>query len=174
MLARRLALFFALFCAIIASQLPEYAQQYRQRLGGALDELTAIIARFDEDCAQAGFSEQDGIKRLIADGDEFIRERGTQMQQIVLRRQKLSEALAMIEEPFSFDRVWILALDFDAGIARQAYANYRPAVPLTSEGFIAAGIGFLSSFIFFRFIAPLFKHRPRLGVPRGAPAAKQF
>ena len=36
------------------SQAPEFAQQYRQRLGGALDELTAIVQRFDQDAARAG------------------------------------------------------------------------------------------------------------------------
>ena len=43
MILRRFALMFGLFCGVAASQLPEFAQQYRQRLGGALDELTALV-----------------------------------------------------------------------------------------------------------------------------------
>jgi hypothetical protein len=42
MLVGRLALFFGLLLAVAASQIPEYAQQYRQRLGGAIDELQTI------------------------------------------------------------------------------------------------------------------------------------
>ena len=38
-MTRRLALAIGLVFAIIAAQAPEFAQQYRQRLGGALDEL---------------------------------------------------------------------------------------------------------------------------------------
>ena len=35
--------------ALTASQLPEFAQQYRQRLGGALEELRQVVADFDAD-----------------------------------------------------------------------------------------------------------------------------
>ncbi len=58
MLVRRLTLFFGLVFAMAASQIPEYAQQYRQRLGGAIDELRTIVARFDEDSAREGLTEQ--------------------------------------------------------------------------------------------------------------------
>ena len=33
--------------AIVLSQFPEYAQQYTQRLGGAVDELRVITEDFD-------------------------------------------------------------------------------------------------------------------------------
>ena len=39
---------------IIASQGPEYAQQYRQRLGGAIDELRQVITRFEADAQASG------------------------------------------------------------------------------------------------------------------------
>jgi len=41
MLARRLAVAIALIAGL------EFAQQYRQRIGGALDELRRIVAEFD-------------------------------------------------------------------------------------------------------------------------------
>jgi hypothetical protein len=154
MLARRLALFFALLCAALASQIPEYGQQYRQRLGGAVDELNLIIARFDEDSRQAGLSEQQGIKRLLENNDEFIRGRGFQMQDIIRRRQKLGRAM---DEPQGLERLFSLTFDFDASIARQAYSDYRPAVPVTSDGFIFGGIGFLSSFLLLRLLAFMLK-----------------
>lgn len=54
MILRRLALGFALFCGVVASQLPEFAQQYRQRLGGALDELTALVDQFASESRATG------------------------------------------------------------------------------------------------------------------------
>ena len=47
MLARRLALAIAVLAGLIGSQAPEFAQQYRQRLGGALEELNRIVSEFD-------------------------------------------------------------------------------------------------------------------------------
>ena len=47
MLARRLALAIAVLAGLIGSQGPEFAQQYRQRLGGALEELNRIVSEFD-------------------------------------------------------------------------------------------------------------------------------
>ena len=38
--------------ALTASQLPEFTQQYRQRLGGAVDELLRVVADFDADAAR--------------------------------------------------------------------------------------------------------------------------
>ena len=58
MVFRRIALSFALIVGMAMTQLPEYAEQYRQRLGGAIDELSAIVARFDSDSSQQGLTEQ--------------------------------------------------------------------------------------------------------------------
>ncbi|VTZ24287.1 conserved hypothetical protein [Methylocella tundrae] len=156
MLRSRLALFFGAVVGLTASQIPEYAQQYRQRLGGAIDELQKIVSQFDADSAQLGLSEEQGIARLSGDGDEFIRERGLQMEQIVARLQTLSRANADMARSGSLGRLAALAADFDPLIARQAYASYEPAVPVTSEGFVLAGLGFLTGFGLFRALtAPL-------------------
>ncbi|MBV9433737.1 MAG: DUF2937 family protein, partial [Hyphomicrobiales bacterium] len=40
MFRRTLSLAIALLAALAFSQLPEFTQQYAQRLGGAIDELT--------------------------------------------------------------------------------------------------------------------------------------
>ena len=49
-----MALLVSLTGGLAASQAPELAQQYRQRLGGALDEITQVVADFDADAAQNG------------------------------------------------------------------------------------------------------------------------
>ena len=52
MFTRRLAVAIGLLFALIGAQGPEFSQQYRQRLGGALDELSRIVAEFDADAAR--------------------------------------------------------------------------------------------------------------------------
>jgi hypothetical protein len=51
-------IFFAIVSfipALLLSQAPEFAEQYRQRLGGAIDELTAIVSHFEEDSLRSGY-----------------------------------------------------------------------------------------------------------------------
>ena len=47
LLLRRLALAIGLVCGLLGTQAPEFAQQYRQRLAGAVDELSRVVATFD-------------------------------------------------------------------------------------------------------------------------------
>jgi hypothetical protein len=161
MLTSRLAVFFGALAALAASQIPEYAQQYRQRLGGAIDELQRIVAEFDADSARLGLTEDQGVARLSNDSDEFVRQRGVQMSEIVDRLQKLSHSNTAMAESGSIQRLATLATDFDPLIARRAYASYEPAFPVTSEGFVLAGLGFVAgSGIFWTLTAP-FRRRGR-------------
>jgi hypothetical protein len=160
MLTSRLALFFGAIVGLTASQIPEYAQQYRQRLGGAIDELQQIVAEFDADSARIGLSEREGIARLTGNSDEFVRARGLQMNEITQRLQRLSSAKAAMAQAGSLGRLVALATDFDPLIARRAYASYEPAVPVTSEGFILGGVGLVSGYALFQALAARFR---RLG-----------
>ena len=69
MLARRLALAIALVAAFVGSQGPEFAQQYRQRLGGALDEVRRSVVQFDAEAVSQGLTPAEGVRRLEASGD---------------------------------------------------------------------------------------------------------
>ncbi|MFL4990854.1 MAG: DUF2937 family protein, partial [Microvirga sp.] len=46
-LVRIVAFGMGLLGGVVASQGPEFGQQYRQRLGGAVDELRQVISRFE-------------------------------------------------------------------------------------------------------------------------------
>jgi hypothetical protein len=143
MLIRRLALFFAMIAGVVSAQFPEYAQQYRQRLGGALDELNAIVARFDADAAKNGLSEPQGVTHLQQNPDPFVRSRGDQMKDVIARRNKLQDQAQIFADDGSFKRVWALVTQADPLIAWRAYQSFEPGVPVTTEGFVSALIGFV-------------------------------
>ncbi len=143
MFLRRIALLIGLFAAVVTSQLPEYAQQYRQRLGGAIDELNTLIARFDEEAAQSGMNEEQGITHLQQSDDRFVQQRGDQMRDTIIRRDRLEKQAQDFAKAGPVGRIAVLAEDFDPMIARRAYESYEPAVPTTSEGLLAALIGFV-------------------------------
>jgi hypothetical protein len=64
MLARRLALAIAVLAGLIGSQAPEFAQQYRQRLVGALEEPNRIVSEFDAEVQRQNLSRAAALKRL--------------------------------------------------------------------------------------------------------------
>ena len=165
---RRLSLAFGLLVGVAASQLPEYAQQYRQRLGGAVDELHAVMAKFDADSSQAGFSRDQAIARLQADTDTFVQQRGVQAADIVARAQRLERPRQDFSTAGPVNRLIVMARDFDPAIARGAYASFEPAVPVTSEGFLAGLIGLTAGAALFRLAAVPFRRRVRVAQARQA------
>ncbi len=161
MILRRLALGFGLLCGLVASQLPEFAQQYRQRLGGALDELTALVDQFSSEAKSAGLEPKDAIARLEANDEQLARDRGKSMEQTVRRRDRLADQQRRMREAGSFTRLLVLAESFDGRIASRAWSDYEPAVPTTPEGFATAGAGALGGYGLLRLLCAPFGRRRR-------------
>jgi len=142
LLLRRLALFFAMIAGVVSAQLPEYAQQYRQRLGGALDELNAYVERFDNDAKQNGLTEAEAITRLKANQDNLVQNQGQHAKDIVARRDQLAKQLQAFSEDGQIRRIFDLT-QADPTIAWRAYQAFEPGVPITTEGVVSAIVGFI-------------------------------
>ena len=156
--------------AIVLSQFPEYAQQYTQRLGGAVDELRVITADFDRAAAEAGLDRDTAITRYNASNDEFLAGRGRSMTATFQRYENLSQTLLRIEGAGPVERLQSLPAYLDSDIGRRTLENYRPAMPVTVEGILYAAIGFLFGYLVLsalvRFCALPFRRRDRIRVTR--------
>jgi hypothetical protein len=142
MIGRILAMAIGLFGALTASQLPEFAQQYRQRLGGAIDELQRVVARFDGSAQTSGLSRDQAITRLREQPEPLARREGEAMGDLVERLDRLQRQRDDFSKAGSFDRMLVLIREVDPGLARATYLDFEPAVPATTEGVVAAGGGF--------------------------------
>jgi hypothetical protein len=140
LLLRRLALAVGLLCGVAGTQAPEFAQQYRQRLAGAVDELTRVVATFDAEAAAEKLSPEQAIDRLQANGDLLARERGRDMADDKARLGRLKEALAAFTDGAPVKRLVTFFATFDAGAARRAWSDFQPAVPTTVESLIVGAI----------------------------------
>ena len=161
MLARRFALAIGLLLALVFSQAPEFTQQYRQRLGGAVDELRRIVAQFDAEARAQSLSREAGIARLRANADPLVQARGLDVESAVDRERRLEAQDRAFDAAGPLGRYWVLLEGFDADLAAQAYAIYQPAVPVTPGGFAAAGVGFVAGYGGGRLIAAPFRRRRR-------------
>ncbi|WP_196260050.1 DUF2937 family protein [Pelagibacterium limicola] len=124
------------------SQIPEYSQQYAQRLGGAIDELSAVIARFDDDAAASGLTRAEGLDRYSRSPDDFLVDRGVSMRVIFERHEQLVAQRDALRNAGPIEQVSAMARYFDTDVGAAALEDYRPAVPVTMEGLTFAAVGF--------------------------------
>ncbi|WP_395665495.1 DUF2937 family protein [Methylocella sp.] len=160
-LRTRLGLCVGLAAGVVGSQVPEYAQQYRQRLGGAIDELQAIVAQFDADSARFGLTSRQGVDRLLSSDDGLVRGRGAQMQETSERLEKLVSANQAMAQAGPIGRLVALATQFDPKLGARAYESFEPAVPVTTEGFALGGLGFVVGFTLWSVLSAPFGRRRR-------------
>lgn len=143
MIARVLATAIGLMGGLAASQAPEFAQQYRQRLGGAVDELRRVVGRFDETARGSGLSRDAAMARLGAEADPLVRGQADDMRQTVARLDRLERQRREIAEAGPFSRILVTVRDADPDLARATYLDFEPAWPATAEGLATGATGFL-------------------------------
>lgn len=133
--------------AVALSQFPEYAQQYTQRLGGAVDELRVIVEDFDKQATEGGLDRQQALQRFEASNDDFLAGRGASMQQTFGRYEQLSTALSRIQNATPIERFQLLPAFMDTDVGSRTLEAFQPAVPVTFEGFAYAGFGLLAGYL---------------------------
>jgi hypothetical protein len=131
----------ALGGALAFSQAPEFAQQYQQRLGGALDELRIVVADFDRDAGNAGLDRAQALAVYDAADAAFLRSRGQSMRRTLARHDVLTRQSAAMAEASSVLKPFVLFRDADGMILANAWRDFRPAVPVTLAGILWALTG---------------------------------
>ena len=137
-LLRRFALAVGLLCGVVGAQAPEFAQQYRQRLAGAVDELSRVVATFDSEARGQNLTPDAAITRLEGNADPLAQERGRDVADDMARLNHLRDALAAFTDTAPVKRLFAVAANFDMQTARRAWGDFQPAVPTTAEGFLVA------------------------------------
>jgi hypothetical protein len=168
MFARRLALVIAVLAGLIGSQGPEFAQQYRQRLGGALEELNRIVSEFDDEVQRRNLTRAGGLSQLEHNDDSLARERGKDMRKAIDRDQRLNEQIEAMNSAGPLTRLFVVAMNFDPEIARGALNNYEPAAPLSFGALAAASLAALCGWAATLLVAWPFRRRSRVRATHAA------
>jgi hypothetical protein len=145
MIFRMIAVSGGLACAAGLSQFPEYSQQYTQRLSGAVDELSSVVAQFDADAESLGLSRDQALAELSL-GSRMGEARAQSMGQVLERHARLSADLAALKTSTNVEKALNPKYFSDSAVARAAWADFKPAVPFTPEGAGFAGAGFLAGY----------------------------
>lgn len=142
---RALAMMGGLTGAIALSQFPEFSQQYLQRLSGARAELKVVTTGFDLTAKAAGYSREDALENM--GGTSFQNNLRDQMKRNFSRYERLDDAYVALKgtEPLArLAKVWHFR---DTELAKRTWDEYRPAIPVTADGLLCAGIGFVGGWL---------------------------
>ena len=144
MIFRAALLGVSLLGGVTTSQVPEFAQQYRQRMGGAIDALTKVMDDFRADAARHGLGVEAALTRMAGSPDPLVEDRAVRLAQTRARLEALTRQREALLQAGPFARLGVFARDVDPELARATWSDFEPAVPVTSEGAVSAGAGFLA------------------------------
>ena len=149
LLIRLPVIVLALVFGVTGSQVPEFVQQYKQRLGGAVDELSAFVRQFDADAQASGLTREAALEEYAGSDSVFLGRRGESVVDLIQRYERLATHKLVIENAGPVTRAVSFFEGMDKEIATRTLDDYEPAVPVTMEGGIFAGAGILAALIGF-------------------------
>jgi hypothetical protein len=130
----------ALAGGVSLSQAPEFAQQYRQRIGGAIEELRHVVADFDRDASRNGLTRSEALA-VHARAAPLFRDRGRSMETTIARLDLLSRQQREFETASPLAQP-LLLIEADRALVDGVWRDFEAAVPLTLAGFAWGAAGF--------------------------------
>ena len=128
--------------ALIAAQFPEFSQQYRQRLGGALEELRQFVEDFDADAERNQLTRPAALETYDDAQEPFLRDRGVTARSTLSRYDRLFQQKVRLEAAEPLLRPVVVLNRPDMTVMHGAWADFQPGVPITPAALVWAVIGF--------------------------------
>ncbi len=141
--------------AVGLSQAPEFYQQYLQRLGGHLDEARLTLTRYEAVARESGITLARLVETTRAQAAAPVARLGDAIAEAQARVNDLETAEAALRAASLWERPFVFLRQVDAGIAARAWAVFKPAVPVTTEGLVYAGIGMVLALVLYRVLVIL-------------------
>lgn len=158
---RILAILGGVSGAVTLSQFPEFSQQYLQRLAGKVDALTAVAVQFDATAVRNGLDREAALTQMT--GTPLLADQQADMRATLSLQAQLAENLTLLRNANPLARMTMPQRMGDLDTLQATYADFRPAVPATTEGAITAGLGYVGGWaviaLIGRLLTRLFRRR---------------
>lgn len=142
----------AIAAGMATSQAPEFSQQYRQRIGGAVDEMKTVIADFDRDAAANGLDRSQALQTYARSNENFLQDRGLSMQSAIDRLNRLLAQQGFMERLGPLGRPIAVFQSPDIKIAERAWEDFEPAIPITTHGIAWGAMGLFLGWVMMRLV----------------------
>ena len=146
-IGRAITLAVGLAGGTLFSQAPEFAQQYRQRIGGAIDELKIIVDDFTKQAADHHLERQQALDVYARSPDDFLRDRGLSMRGTLERYERLVTQQSDLSGAVPVAKPFVLMRNADEGILANTWRDFVPGVPVSFAGLVWAAIGFIGGWM---------------------------
>lgn len=146
-IGKALTLVVGLVGGTLFSQAPEFAQQYRQRIGGAIDELRIIVDDFTKQAADHQLDGQQALEVYARSPDDFLRDRGLSMRSTLERYERLVTQQSDLGIAAPVAKPFVLMRNADEGILANTWRDFVPGVPVSFAGLVWAAIGFIGGWV---------------------------
>lgn len=126
---------------VAAGCIPSFIAQYRQRVGGRLDQVLKDLEPFQQIANQY---HQGSLKELIQhhlnSSDRTFHDEGAAVQAMVSSSEQLRRALQALDTDLFHQMTYLLTGGLDPLIARAAWEIYTPSFNITFESVVFASI----------------------------------
>ncbi|NKM55057.1 DUF2937 family protein [Rhizobium anhuiense] len=146
-IARIIAIVAGLAGGTVFSQAPEFAQQYRQRIGGAIDELRVIVEDFNAQAAEHHLDRQQALNAYAQSSDGFLRDRGVSMRSTITRYDTLLSQQLHLGTAAPVAKPFVLLGNADDVVFANTWRDFVPGVPVSFAGLVWGAIGFIGGWI---------------------------
>ncbi len=138
---RILAILGGVSGAVALSQFPEFSQQYLQRLAGKVDALTFVAAGFDATAGTNGLTREAALQAMT--GSPVLEDQQADMRATLKLQGRLADNLAALRGAGPLERLTMPRRFGDGETLRATWADFKPALPATTEGAVSAGLGYV-------------------------------
>lgn len=134
---------------LFAGCVPGFIVQYRQRLGGALDQVSKDLAPFREIAKQFhGGKLEKLIEHHVFSTDPTFQAEGNAIQAMLRTLDRLRAAMEALDTDL-VHQILLLVKRGDPQIAKATWAAYQPAFSFSAEGLMFAGAVALGVWLLF-------------------------
>lgn len=131
--------------AVALSQFPEFSQQYLQRLAGQVDALQAVADQFDASAAAEGLTREAALAQVT--GSDFLDRRRADLTTAFARLEGARADLDALRAASPLERLAMPQRLADTALIAATWADFRPAIPTTTDGLMTAIAGYLGGWL---------------------------
>lgn len=126
---------------VAAGCIPSFIAQYRQRVGGRLDQVLKDLEPFQQIANQYHHgSLNELIQHHLNSTDSTFHDEGAAVHAMVSSAEQLRRALQALDTDLYHQLTYLLTGGLDTPIARAAWEIYSPSFNLTFESMVFAAI----------------------------------
>lgn len=134
---------FGCLGAATAGQFPAFQVQYRQQLAGRLEQVRSDLSNLFDEARDKDLAPEELLERASRESGPYTSILLEDAEQALADHHRLESAYEALLLSDPLNRPFLFLQHLDPQIARSVAAHFQPALPLTLEGLVYAGLGLL-------------------------------